>query len=360
MGHRFVGVLRSGPPASISSGNQRVDLRVVLPPIPVRCVIVVVPLFPFHVVAMRLVLPLDVVCGFARPPCVHLPAHCASCGQERNRQHGSKQEAVQFPHLETPFHLPEQDATGTGRVARQPNLVYCLHGRRMIRSIWRLSNMHLPCHRRSAIFFAACALAATANSAHAGPLPPCIDATLSANGNILVVNELTYDDPNESHMRHATGSAFRVLQHYVEVNEGLRMNGPDAHFAGPLWSLVLTNSDRDFIACPYSLVTNDGEYLILVRGGPIGRDVLSIYRRRDHPGQPFGGPGPDHGVLVRHIPLTDLWAPELIPGVQTDHTPAWFAGGSFAFTADNRTLIHTTRWGRTLQISLETGKVTGM
>lgn len=221
--------------------------------------------------------------------------------------------------------------------------------------------MQLFFQRSSVILLAVCTLVLTANYAHAGPLMPCIDATLSANGNILVVNELTYDDPDESHTRHVTGSTFRVLRRYVDLNEYLRINGPNAHFANPIWSVVLTNSDRQhMIACPYSLVTDDGEYLILVEGQFAFQNVLSIYRRRDHPGQPFGGPGPDHGVLVRQIPLSELWLPEQIPQNMTDHTPAWFAGGTFTFSADNRTLIHKTRWGKNFQISLETGAVRAM
>jgi hypothetical protein len=206
-----------------------------------------------------------------------------------------------------------------------------------------------------------CALVFTTRIAHAGPMPPCIDATLSANGSILVVNDLTFDDPDESHVRHVTGSTFRVLRRYVDLNEYLRMNGPNTHFAGPMWSVVLTNGYREpMMGCPYTLVTDDGEYLVLVGGAAAFGDVLSIYRRRDHPGGSFGGPGPDHGVLVRRIPLSELWKPEQIPQMRTDHTPTWFASGTFAFSADNRTLIHKTRWGRTLQIDLETGKVSGM
>lgn len=112
------------------------------------------------------------------------------------------------------------------------------------------------------------------------------------------------------------------------------------------------------LGCPYLLVTDDGEYIIFF-GTYFQRGAITIYRRRDHPGQPFGGPGPDHGVLVREIPLAELWSPEQIPSIVTDHTPEWFAGGTFAFSLDNRTLIHKTRWGVTLQISLATGKVTG-
>ena len=106
----------------------------------------------------------------------------------------------------------------------------------------------------------------------------------------------------------------------------------------------------------YTLVTDDGEFLVLI-GDYFGPAALSIYRRRDHPGLPLGDPGPDHGVLVRQIPLLDLWPPEHIPGMINDHTPLWFASGTFAFSPDNRTLIHKTRWGQTLEIDLQTGQV---
>jgi len=199
----------------------------------------------------------------------------------------------------------------------------------------------------------------SASSAHAGPLMPCIKATLSANGGILVLNEITYDDPDESHPRHAQISTFRVLSRYIDPNEGLRLNGPNEYWAGTLWSVVLTNRGKSYVpACSYTLVTDDAEYLILVGAALFGETpALSIYRRRDHPGQPFVGPGPDHGVLVRQIPLHDLWSQEQIPQLITDHTPQWFASGTFSLSSDNRTLIHKTRWGKTLQISLATGEI---
>jgi hypothetical protein len=196
----------------------------------------------------------------------------------------------------------------------------------------------------------------SASSAHAGPLMPCIRATLSANSRILVLNELTYDDPDQTHPRYPQTSTFRVLSRYTDPNEGHRLNGPDAYWADALWSVVLTSRER-VIACQYALVTDDGEYLILVGRGYLDGVALSIYRRRDHPGQPFGGPGPDHGVLVRQIPLHDLWSREQIPQIITDHTPQWFASGTFSLSSDNRTLIHKTRWGKTLQISLASGEI---
>jgi hypothetical protein len=199
-----------------------------------------------------------------------------------------------------------------------------------------------------------------ASSAHAGAMMPCITATLSANGRILVLNDLTYDDPDESHPRSPKTSTFRVLSRYAEPNEGLRLNGPDTYWADTLWSVVFTSNKPPVIACPYTLVTDDGEYLILVGDGFFGQSTtLFIYRRRDHPGQPFGGPGPDHGVLVRQIRLHDLWSQEQIPQMITDHTPRWFASGTSSFSPDNRTLIHKTRWGKTLEISLVTGEIKG-
>ena len=211
--------------------------------------------------------------------------------------------------------------------------------------------------RGAAVLCAVCAVAATASRAHAGPLPPCIAATLSANNNILVVNDLAYDDPYETHARIPRTSTFRVLRRYVDINEGLRLNGPNAYWADSIWSVVFTSSGKTpLIACPYTLVTDDGEFLVLISDF-FGPAALSIYRRRDHPGLPFGGPGPDHGVLIRQIPLLDLWPQEHIPVMITDHTPLWFASGTFVFSPDNRTLIHKTRWGKTLQISLVTGEI---
>jgi hypothetical protein len=197
-------------------------------------------------------------------------------------------------------------------------------------------------------------------AAHAGPAMPCIRATLSANRNILVVNELTFDDPNETHARRIRGATFSVISRYTEINQGMRLNGPDSYWATPMWSVVFRNGDRGpVVGCPYTLVTDDGEFLVLAGNGFFGSDALSIYRRQNHPGQPIVVNGPDRGALVRQVPLSELWPAEHIPHSITDHTPQWFAEGSFAFSADNRTLIHKTQWGQTFLIDLATGKVTG-
>ena len=89
--------------------------------------------------------------------------------------------------------------------------------------------MHSLTRHGGGIFSAICMLLVTARTASAGPMPPCIEATLSANGRVLVTNQLTYDSPDENHDRHVIRSAFRVLRRYVDLNEHLRLNGPDTY-----------------------------------------------------------------------------------------------------------------------------------
>ena len=182
---------------------------------------------------------------------------------------------------------------------------------------------------------------------HAGALQPCVAANISANGSILVVNERTFDDQT---------STFRVLGRYYR-GEGNRLNGPDSYWLYTLWSVVITNSGKSlFISCPYTLVTDDGEYLILI--GSKFQNPLTIYRRREHPGHPFIDRGPDHGVLIRQIPLRDLWPPEHTEEItDVEESTSWYAYGTFSFSPDNQTLIHKTRWGTTLHINLKTGDV---
>jgi hypothetical protein len=152
----------------------------------------------------------------------------------------------------------------------------------------------------------------------------------------------------------ARKSTFQVFSRYSDAHQGL-LDGPNSYWRHPMWSVVFDNGGRPVVSCPYTLVTDDGEFLVLFGEGFHVRDALTIYRRGDHPGQPFGG----RSVLVRQIPLSDLWPAERIQHLGTDEAQSWFiGGGTFAFSADNRTLIHKTRWSQTLCISLETGRVT--
>jgi hypothetical protein len=195
---------------------------------------------------------------------------------------------------------------------------------------------------------------------YAGSLSACVGATLSANQHVLVINDLTFDDPDETHIRKVTGSTFHIVQQVNEPNSGLRMSGPDHYWPqwrlGSLWSVPFSSyQSPGFVACPYVLVTDDAEFLILLENGP-SRTALRIYRRREHPGQLRIDKGPDHGVLVRAISVDEIRpAPSSVLGrTWTDHTPQWYSGGDWIFSKDNRTLLFRME-KNSLQIDLATG-----
>jgi hypothetical protein len=129
-----------------------------------------------------------------------------------------------------------------------------------------------------------------------------------------------------------------------------------------IWSVVedpgrMQNED----GCPLPLITDDGEFLILLQTGPVfgsAKAVLRIYRRRDHLGDPIRQ-SPDHGVFIKDIALTELWPQERANALTgwTDEAPQWFVGGSLDFSADYREMIVTTRWGNAVHIRLDDGSV---
>jgi hypothetical protein len=105
------------------------------------------------------------------------------------------------------------------------------------------------------------------------------------------------------------------------------------------------------------LVTNDAEFLILLESSP-SRIAMRIYRRREHPGQPLIDKSPDHGVLIREVPLSEIDpASAPLPMIWTDHTPEWYSHGEWAFTTDNKTLVFQGKSFGTVHIDLATGAV---
>lgn len=97
----------SGSPASVFgaaralSDCRPIDLVVmVVPPVPICLVIGIVARFPLSVVAVRFMLPPDVIRGLARSPRVYhyLPMLGTTGSQERKRQNCSNQESINFLH----------------------------------------------------------------------------------------------------------------------------------------------------------------------------------------------------------------------------------------------------------------------
>lgn len=199
--------------------------------------------------------------------------------------------------------------------------------------------------------FLACGL-----SVFAGPPFPCVRAVSSKNGSFLVLA-----DPYVPGQKQFT---LLVLRKETFINAPQRLVAPVTYWAGSPWSVVVDGDPmrNEPEPCLLPLISDDGEFLIIVHVGPTfsgDAAVLRIYRRRDHLGDPIRE-GPDHGVFIKEITLSKVWPPNglaAIPLMWTDHTPEWFSGGTFDFSSDNRQLIHKTRWGNTVHINLADGSL---
>ncbi len=186
-------------------------------------------------------------------------------------------------------------------------------------------------------------------------------AVSSKNGNFLVLTDVQFEPRQGSVQR----VSLQVFSKEDFINEKDRLTAPATYWTDRLlWSVVLDSNriHNEPHPCPLPLITDDGEFLILVHIGPAFSDdpaVLQIYRRRDHLGDLVRA-GPDHGVFIKDIALKEIWTTDKLPassGVWTDETPQWFAGGTFEFSSDYRQLIHKTRWGNTVRINLEDGSL---
>ena len=195
--------------------------------------------------------------------------------------------------------------------------------------------------------------------ASAGPLFPCPSAVSSKNGSFLVLSDVQiHTSPgNTAPVDTAT---LRVFPKLTFINSGQRINAPATYWAyGPEWSVVLEGSQIFHGPdCLVPLITDDGEFLILLSTGAAFDNfpVLRIYRRRDHLGDPMRE-GPDHGVFIKEIALKEIWPADKLSESWNDHTPEWFAEGTFDFSPDSRMLIHQTRWSTTVLINLADGSI---
>jgi hypothetical protein len=199
--------------------------------------------------------------------------------------------------------------------------------------------------------------------AFAGPLFPCVKAVTSKNGDYIVVADRELrpepDRGDRMHPPRLQQVSLNVLPKEDFINAKDKVIASANYWTDrTIWSVVLDPSRmQNEDGCPLPLITDDGEFLILVQTGPVfgsAKAVLRIYRRRDHPGDPMRQ-GPDHGVFIKDVALTDLWPQERADALTdwTDETPQWFVGGSFDFSADYREMIVTTRWGNVVHIRLD-------
>jgi hypothetical protein len=171
----------------------------------------------------------------------------------------------------------------------------------------------------------------------------------SRNDNYLVISDIQLE-PGTGNV---PGQPLKIRQVTLKVlrketfdNEKDRLVAPATFWTFSQWSVILNSQNTPhFSGCPLSLISDDGEYLVVFDVNPMSR--LRIYGRSGH------------GVLIRDITLNELWPADKLAGpqIETDESPQWFAGGTFEFSQDCRQLIHRTRWGGTVRINLADGSV---
>jgi hypothetical protein len=181
---------------------------------------------------------------------------------------------------------------------------------------------------------------------------PSLAAASSANGEFLAVWEYQYTEPKAGTNPTVKKVAFHVCTKETFPRD--RFDRPGAFWSrATAWGFTMEGLDS--AGMPWlPLISNDGDYLVLVAGisalnGNLG--VLRIYRKRP----------PQDGVLVATHQLRDLWPPGQVALADQPHVvdaePMWFDGGSFEFSPDNQQLIYKTRWGNTVRVNLPDGKV---
>jgi hypothetical protein len=200
-------------------------------------------------------------------------------------------------------------------------------------------------------FAAFCALPAVA-----GDFFPCARAVGSANGDFVVILD-AQPQPGQADA-HARFSVF-PRERFINAKDELLTPGP-YWTDREAWSVVIESNRNEVANCPAPMITDDGEFLVLLHTGPAfaATPVLRIYRRPEYPDSEMADGR--HPAASIHVALVKLWSPGQLAEINelwSDETPQWFAGGTFKFSSDSRLLIHKTRWHNTVRIALENGSV---
>jgi hypothetical protein len=191
----------------------------------------------------------------------------------------------------------------------------------------------------------------------AGPSFPCPTAVNSVHGNAIAIARKTIEW--HGGVGKLLSAQFTVMMKTDFVNDSQKISAPVSYWGDWPWAVVLDVNQANvvFTSCAVPLVTDDGQFLILLATGAVFDSALRVYRKGDYSSERMQD-GTVKGVLVRDIKLEELWPATKIDRSRPwmDNTPEWFAGGSFDFAPGNAQLIHETRWGSTVRINLPDGK----
>jgi hypothetical protein len=210
-----------------------------------------------------------------------------------------------------------------------------------------------------AIFFC-CLLLAFSLSAQASPLFPCPKAVSSTNSRFLViVDEVT--KPEARKMATVKSVSFQVFPKEDFINAKDRLLTANPYWTDwARWKLVLGEKEiRSEGNCPAPLINDDGEFLVLLRTGPVFADDAAIRVYRWNHQVHEGTSSTNKATFVAGIALRQLWPSDKLRSTEiwTDGTPQWFAGSTLVFSDDNKQLVCTTQWGTSVRIQLATGSV---
>jgi hypothetical protein len=173
---------------------------------------------------------------------------------------------------------------------------------------------------------------------------------LESSGSFLAITDAEFPHPLPAMADRVT---LQVVPKETFANDtNHKVASPNTYWNGSDWrgwSVQLTKGDAFMSSCPVSLITDDGEFLILLDRFGLN-SAIRIYRRAEQGHK---------GVPVRDIALKEIWPAEKLQeqGFITDETTDWFAGSTFDFSTDSRTLIHKSRWGNIVRIYLMDGSV---
>jgi|HubBroStandDraft_4_1064222.scaffolds.fasta_scaffold71198_1 hypothetical protein len=161
-----------------------------------------------------------------------------------------------------------------------------------------------------------------ASPAVAGRLAPCIRAVGSASGSFLVITDAECPHALPAMADRVT---LQVVPKETFVNDmNHKLAAPNTYWNGYSWrgwGVQLGKGGAFMSSCAVSLVTDDGEFLILLGGL---NSAMRIYRR----------PEQGHsGLPVRDIALKEISPPEKLQerSFITDETSDWFEGSTFDF-----------------------------
>jgi hypothetical protein len=194
--------------------------------------------------------------------------------------------------------------------------------------------------------------------AAASPMPPTVQAALSANGRVLCYVEMKEHSDNGGVSYHLESVTYHIYT-FTEAR------GPSSYIGTLVpatngrfwtnfaedWSITLTGSG----SLKWPIVSDDGATLALLSYDlPMEHSpLLEVYHRdRDKARSPS---------RVGSYTLDDLWTPDEIKSVENriviNQTDMWYSSGVFTFPSSSE-LEYTNRWHDITRINLVTGELT--